>query len=271
MVRYTRTNHLEVGEQTEKALAGSMKTETKQEKRLRQLAELLQGQDKIHLKQAAETLAVSEMTLRRDLTLPHPTLSVIGGYIINKQSGTGSAEYKLIEQNENHVSEKSALGKLAAQRVNNNDTVFFDNGTTTVHIIHAIDDDIAFTGVCFSLNIFLALKSKPNCKPILCGGQFDEKCNHFYPLSSQTELDNLRFDLMFASAAGIDLEQGITCYALTELPYKRQAMRQSQKTILVADSSKIGKVRKAYMCRIEDIDEVLCDSELPKSWLLKQD
>ncbi|MGF1724022.1 DNA-binding transcriptional repressor DeoR [Photobacterium nomapromontoriensis] len=241
-------------------------TETKRDKRVRQLAELLHGQEKIHLKDAADSLCVSEMTLRRDLSEPHPTLSVIGGYIINKQAQTREYDYIINEQNSNNVSEKSALGKIAAKKVKQNDVVFFDNGTTIVHIIHAIDDEINFIGVCCSLNVFLALNNKPNCNAILCGGHFDPKCNHFYPLTESNELANIRFDLMFASAAGIDDQQGITCHALTEIAYKRRAMKQSQYIMLVVDSSKMSKVRKAFVCDIADMDEILCDVDLPLTW-----
>ncbi|MGF1685397.1 DNA-binding transcriptional repressor DeoR [Photobacterium japonica] len=240
--------------------------ETKQEKRIRQLVELLHRKEKIHLKQAAEALSVSEMTLRRDLIEPLAGLSVIGGYIINNQRHEDDYTYCLYEQHESHVREKSEIGKCAAAYIRNNDTVFFDNGTTIVHIIHAIDEHISFTGVCFSLNVFLALKNKPNCHPILCGGGFDSQCNHFYPISENNELDDLRIDIMFASAAGIDRRQGVTCHALTEIPYKRQAMKQSQTVILVVDSSKIGVVRKAAVCRLSAIDAIICDQPLSEEW-----
>jgi DeoR family deoxyribose operon repressor len=49
---------------------------------------------------------------------------------------------------------------------------FFDCGTTTPWIIDAIDDALPFTGVCYSLNTFLALQEKPQCRAILCGGSF---------------------------------------------------------------------------------------------------
>ena len=38
---------------------------------------------------------------------------------------------------------------------------FFDCGTTTPRIIDAIDNALPFTGVCYSLNTFLALQENP--------------------------------------------------------------------------------------------------------------
>ncbi|PSW18230.1 DNA-binding transcriptional repressor DeoR [Photobacterium sanctipauli] len=242
-------------------------SESKRDKRIQQITDLLHNHEKLRLGHIAETLGVSEMTLRRDLTNPPPTMSLLGGYIFNKQFRTTETGYEINEQNANHVKEKHQIGEIAALEVTDNSTIFFDNGTTTVHVIHAIDDELRFTGVCFSLNVFLALKNKPNCHAILCGGQFDDDHNHFYPVSDISEIDNFRFDLMFMSAAGVSLEQGITCYALTELPYKQKAMKQSQKVVLVADSSKFERVKRAATCQLADVDEIISEVPLRDAYL----
>ena len=41
--------------------------ETRRDERINKLAQALKGTDKIHLKEAAQLLGVSEMTIRRDL------------------------------------------------------------------------------------------------------------------------------------------------------------------------------------------------------------
>lgn len=243
-------------------------SETKREKRLKQLSEMLLGREKLHLKDAADSLAVSEMTIRRDLNESNPLVSLIGGYIVNKQANAPDREYIINEQTVNHINEKKRIGKVAAELVAENQTVFFDNGTTIIHIIQAIDDSMPFTGVCFSLNVFLALKNKPNCKAILCGGGYDPKYDNFYPIGTTSEIDNLRFDIMFVSAAGVDLNHGVTCYSLLELPYKQRAIKQSKQVILVADSSKLGKVKSGFVCRLEDLDQFICDVELPDVYRL---
>ncbi|ELR65484.1 Deoxyribose operon repressor, DeoR family [Photobacterium marinum] len=238
-------------------------SETKRDKRLKQLSELLVGREKLHLKDAADSLSVSEMTIRRDLSDSNPFISLIGGYIINKQVNTAEREYVINEQTINNVNEKIKIGSHAASLIAENQTVFFDNGTTIVHIIQAINDKVSFTGVCFSLNVFLALKSKTNCKAVLCGGGYDPRFNNFYPLGVNSEIDNIRFDLVFLSAAGVDIEHGITCYSFHELPYKMRAIKQGKNVILAADHSKFGKVKSAFVCKLSDIHQVISDTELP--------
>lgn len=60
--------------------------ETKQKERLRRLSECIKRSGRIHLKEAARILEVSEMTIRRDLNAdtegPIP-MSLLGGYIVS--------------------------------------------------------------------------------------------------------------------------------------------------------------------------------------------
>ncbi|MDO6544676.1 DNA-binding transcriptional repressor DeoR [Photobacterium sanguinicancri] len=240
--------------------------ETKREKRIRQLSELLLGEEKVHLKDAAESLNVSEMTIRRDFNEPNVLVSLIGGYVVKKQIGAAELEYVINEQSTNHVKEKAKIGQEAACLVFDNQTVFFDNGTTIVHIIQAISDEISFTGVCFSLNVFMALKNKPNCHVILCGGAYDSKHNNFYPLGDSSEIDNIRFDTAFLSAAGIDPAHGLTCYSFNELAYKKRAITQSQNVVLAIDNSKFGVVKSAFICSLNSVDIIISDIDIPAEY-----
>jgi DeoR family deoxyribose operon repressor len=54
-----------------------------------------------------------------------------------------------------------------------------------------------FTAVCYSLNTFLALQEKPECRVILCGGEFHASNAIFKPLNLQDTLSNLCPDIAF--------------------------------------------------------------------------
>ena len=198
--------------------------ETRRDERISQLIQALKRSDKLHLKEAASLLGVSEMTIRRDLNGHSGPVVLLGGYIV--------------------LEPRSA---------------FFDCGTTTPWIIDAIDDALPFTGVCYSLNTFLALQEKPQCRAVLCGGEFHASNAIFMPLSLEDTLSHLSPDIAFYSAAGIDCEQGATCYNLEELPVKHWAMRHARYHVLVVDHSKFGKVRPARMGALAKFDVIASD------------
>ena len=57
--------------------------------RLQRLRRAVESSGALHLKDAAELLKVSEMTVRRDLAGAEAALALLGGYVVNAASPTG--------------------------------------------------------------------------------------------------------------------------------------------------------------------------------------
>lgn len=232
---------------------------TRREERLAKIAHLLKRSGKIHLKEAAAQLDVSEMTLRRDINAEPCDIALLGGYLVGNQSNNGVGHYFVSDQKNKLVAEKQTIGTLGARLIEPEDTVFFDCGTTLPYLIDAISDDVAFTAICYSLNTFLALQDKPKCRVILCGGEFKGDNYIFSSIGPRNELDDLRPNKAFISAAGIDLKFGVTCFYLEELPLKQRALVSSQQRILIADHSKFGQTRAAYIGALSQFDTLITD------------
>ena len=228
--------------------------ETRRDERLAQLINALKRSDKLHLKEAAALLGVSEMTIRRDLNGEGGPVVLLGGYIVLEPRT--ASHYLLSDQKTRLVEEKRKAARLAASLVQPHQTLFFDCGTTTPWIIESIDNALPFTGVCYSLNTFLALQEKPACRVILCGGEFHASNAIFKPLNLNDTLNNLCPDIAFYSAAGVHTRQGVSCFNLDELPVKHWAMSMAQQHVLVVDHSKFGKVRPARMGELAQFDVI---------------
>ncbi|MCU5771905.1 DNA-binding transcriptional repressor DeoR [Erwiniaceae bacterium BAC15a-03b] len=238
--------------------------ETRRDERVNKLAHALKRIDKIHLKDAARLLGVSEMTIRRDLNEQPSTVVLLGGYIVSDPR-ISHGHYFVSDQQSQNVSKKQQLAQLAATLINANDTVFFDCGTTIPYVIDAIDDSLPFTAICCAMNTFLALKEKSGCHVILSGGEFHADNAIFTPLGQNHVLDDLCPSLAFISAAGIDVHQGATCYNINELQMKHHALQRAQHKILLADSSKFGKVLPARIGELDLFDTLISDSAPPKA------
>ncbi|PXW45138.1 DeoR family transcriptional regulator [Erwinia sp. AG740] len=232
--------------------------ETRRAARLNKLAQALKKADKLHLKDAAQLLGVSEMTVRRDLNArPDASVVLLGGYVVCDPKTNGATSYFVSDQQTKHVVEKNIVGELAAACIEPNDTLFFDCGTTIPFIIAAIPDDLPFTAICYSLNTFMALQDKPNGRVILCGGEFHPDNAIFTPLGHQHELDQICPTKAFISAGGIDTQAGATCFSFAELAIKHRAMALSQRVILAADSSKFGKRKPARIGALTLFDTII--------------
>jgi DeoR family deoxyribose operon repressor len=233
--------------------------DTRRAERINQLVQALKRTDKIHLKDAAALLGVSEMTIRRDLNAQPAAVVLLGGYVVAEPRSNSVTHYFVSDQQAKQVAEKRRIGLLAAALIQQNHTVFFDCGTTTPAIIDAIADELAFTAVCHSLNTFLALQHKANCKVILCGGEFKPNNCIFTAVGQHNELDRICPDIAFISAAGVTLQQGATCFNFDELEMKHKAMRMAQQKILVVDHSKFGQIKPACIGPLTQFDRIISD------------
>ena len=237
--------------------------ETRRETRISKLMQALRRNDKIHLKQASSLLGVSEMTIRRDLSAAESPVALLGGYVVLQPGSNTVSRYQNNDQQGRQLEEKRNSARRAAALVKPHQTLFFDCGTTTPWIIDALDDKLPFTGICYSLNTFLALQEKPACRVILCGGEFHASNAIFKPLDINETLANLCPDIAFISAAGVHPEYGATCFNLDELPVKHWALRKSRLKVLVVDGSKFGQVRPACIGELSAFDTLISDAPIP--------
>lgn len=237
--------------------------------RVQKLELLLRQMDKIHLREAAEMLKVSEMTIRRDLSVGSGPVQLLGGYIVRNPQGRGRLDYHIFEHQGKNIAEKMRVGKDAAALVQEGDVVFFDCGSTIPFVASQIDPSIKFTALCCSINVFLALKDKPNCDLILSGGRYSRHNAFLNPIQRTSELDALCTTKAFISAAGIHIKYGVTCFNFEEAKAKQLALDKTQQSILVIDHSKFGVVEQAYIANLADFDFVVCDKDIPKSFYVR--
>ncbi|MGL9773386.1 MAG: DNA-binding transcriptional repressor DeoR [Sodalis sp. (in: enterobacteria)] len=204
--------------------------EMRREEQINRLKQALKRTDKLHLKDAAALLGVSEMTDRRDLKRRNGVAGAAGG--LYRHCAAQQRSNALFRIELHHVDEKAQAGRLAATLIEPDDTLFFDCGTTKPFIIDAIDDDLAFTAVCYSLNTFSALREEPRCNAILCGGLYHPANATFTPLTPDSLLDDICPTKSFFSAAGLCLQSGATCFHFDELALKQRALAMAQYPIL---------------------------------------
>ena len=75
-------------------------------------------------------------------------------------------------------------------------------------------------------------------------------------------LSHFSFSKLFLGVDGIDLEFGLTTTNMMEAQLNKKMIAASQKTIVLADSSKFGKRGFGRICGLEDIEHIITDSNI---------
>ncbi len=136
--------------------------ETRRDERISQLIQALKRSDKLHLKEAAALLGVSEMTIRRDLNGHNGPVVLLGGYIVLEPR---SATHYLLSDQKTRLVDENAVPLVTLPRCLKPIRWLFRLWDNHARIIDAIDNALPFTGVCYSLNTFLALQENPSVGP----------------------------------------------------------------------------------------------------------
>ena len=80
---------------------------------------------------------------------------------------------------------------------------------------------------------------------------------------ASSTIESIYCSKVFFVVDGLDLEYGITCGTGEEASITQKMMQSSQTSIVLCDSSKLGKRGFARICEIGDIDILITDSGMP--------
>lgn len=225
--------------------------------RLAQLRLLAEREGLIRLADAARTLGVSTMTIRRDLATGASGLELLGGHIVDQRRAPA---YTLHIEQASHAAAKLAAGRRAAAMVSAGDTIFLDCGTTMPHLVASLPADLDVTIVCYALNIANAASRMRRAQLFLLGGLFHASSATFYGEDTQRQVERLGIGKAFLSAGGVHQTRGATCSNFNEVPVKQAVLRTATSAYLVVDGSKIGQVKPAWFASLEAFDAIVTEA-----------
>ncbi|WIY53284.1 DeoR/GlpR family DNA-binding transcription regulator [Devosia sp. YIM 151766] len=227
--------------------------------RVATLSAELAGGRALHIGEASKLLGVSDMTIRRDIQQNPDRLAYFGGYVMAAGIVSADGSYSLASAADAHQDAKRRACQHAVELLRPGETIFVDCGTTLVHLIDLIPDDLEITVVCYALNIADRLARKPKVTIIMLGGVYHPASATFFGQEGLRTLSGLGVNLALLSAAGLDEVRGATCAHFHEAEIKRHVMAIAAKRVLVVDQSKVGCIRSVVFAAIDAFDTILTE------------
>jgi DeoR family galactitol utilization operon repressor len=206
----------------------------------------------------AKEMDLSEVTIRNDLK----NLELKGW--INRVRGGAAPSYHqdILERQKIHLEAKNAIARAAAELVRDGDTIMIEAGTTTALIAKFLTGKRDVHVVTNSTLVFSYARMNPNLQITMTGGDFRRSTESMVgPIALQT-LDRLNVRIAFVGTDGFTLERGMTTHIMEGAEIVKVMKHHSETTILVADSSKYGKVGFSGILPLSDMDLILTDSGL---------
>ena len=170
--------------------------------RLNDIENLLEEQNTLSINHLCEIFNVSKNTIRRDIAEleKRGTIKKVYGGIMRNQ--TNIPEPFAAREIKNKTKKKQ-LAKLAANLVDDNDIIYIDSGTTTMHMIPYLAEKKNLTILTANVYVINEAFHYPQMNIIATGGTLYRPSNAFVGASVLQFLEGFNISKCFLAATGI--------------------------------------------------------------------
>ncbi len=233
------------------------------------LLDLLPGAGQLTVAEAAQTLGVSQATIRRDmdqLARQQLVTRTRGGVI----AGNVSYDLPLRYKTARNAPQKQRIGRAAAALVAAGAAVALNGGTTTSEVARALATrpDLqdgtgapAVTVVTNAMNIANELAVRQHIKIVVTGGVARTQSYELIGPFATLVLEQLALDWAILGVDALDPVAGATAHHEGEASINRLMATRAARVMIVADASKLGQRAFARVCAADEIDVIVTDQD----------
>lgn len=218
--------------------------------------------------QLAELLAVSVITIRRDLDFLEK-FGVItrhfGGASINEEP----SEPPLPSRIHSQADEKERIGQAVVDIVHGTESIILDAGSTTQMVANAFMRN-PWKGTVLTIDPRIALTLNDGeslFSVLLTGGLLRKDADALVGTAAESFIRDFRVPYGVIGINGVDLPRGVMNSNVLDYAIKRAIIDASDHVIVVADSQKFQTKALAYLADWTSIDIVVTGRDIPETLL----
>jgi DeoR family transcriptional regulator of aga operon len=243
------------------------KNKPSKKERQEKILELLNEKGYVEVTELSKLFSISEMSIRNDLNDLNRQ-----GKLQRKYGGANTIqvhnrELPLTKKHNRNYEEKKMIGRAAAKLVTDGNSIMLDAGTTAEHIVPFLYNHHDLTIITNAINIINLLLQLPAVNLYTVEGKVDSKSYSIIGEQAETALKKYNAKIAFITVDGISLEKGFTNNSKEATNISRILLNNSHTKIMLADSSKIGKIGIFPLCDWEDIDIWVTDDKVPDDFM----
>lgn len=217
--------------------------------RLDAVLRLLAETGRLQVDDVVTKLQVSPATARRDLD------ALAGQHLLTRTRGGARSQSVAYDlpiryRSEQHGAAKQRIAQAAARLVPRGAVVGLCGGTTSTAVAEALGSrpDLMepsphpnLTVVTNAINIAAQLLMRPQIKTVLTGGVVHTRSYELVGPYTDVVLGRITVDIAFIGVNGIDPVLGATVHDENEASVNSLMAQRAARTVIVTDSSKIGR------------------------------
>ncbi|MFJ4963997.1 Glucitol operon repressor [Streptomyces sp. ADI96-02] len=235
-------------------------SDRKRDERISVMLTLLSQRGELQVRFLPNILGVSGATVRRDLAVMESTGLIRRSYGKITAARRG-AELPVSLRHSQNTEAKRRIGALASSLIPSRPLVMALSGGSTVGFVAkslAARSDL--TVVTNGLDTATSLMARQLVQVVVTGGTARSLSNDLVGKGAEKSLRSYRFDFAIVGADGISPEAGFTRHSTRGAEIDRIMLEQAEHRIVVADSTKLGRVRQAKIVDTGSVHTLVTDS-----------
>ncbi|MBR5192445.1 MAG: DeoR/GlpR transcriptional regulator [Clostridia bacterium] len=237
--------------------------------RQNEILEIVNAKKSVSVEELANELFVSSATIRRDLKVMEDMglLKRSHGGAMSFTSSTEAPAF-LVREQENTIAKK-VIARLAIKFIKNGDSLFVDSSTTVGVLMPMLNDFKYLSVTTTGLKNALLLSQTNNIKVYIAGGIVENHSNSIIGTDAIDFISRIHANVAIISCLGVDLNRGYTDANIEQAKVKQQMRKNSDKVLMLCDSTKFNKT---FMCTDFDfgsIDYLITEKTPPIEYVEK--
>ncbi|MGI3779549.1 MAG: DeoR/GlpR family DNA-binding transcription regulator [Janthinobacterium lividum] len=224
------------------------------------MLDLVARQGSISLADLTQELGVSPATARRDLTEladQRLLLRTHGGATVAQ----GRTELPVALRGAQSAEAKRAIARAMAARVpSGRHVVAISGGTTTAGVARELAWRRDLTVVTNAVTVALLLSERGHVRVVMTGGFLRPESLELVGTLAESTFTAVDVGTAILGADGVSSVAGVTTHDETEARTNHAMVARAQRTVVVADGSKVGRVALAQMAGLDQVAALVTDA-----------
>ncbi len=233
-----------------------------------EILEIARNDGRVVVESLAERFNVTLQTIRRDLTdLADAGLldRVHGGAVM--RTGVSNIGYE--ERRRMNEASKVAIGRACAQAIPDNCSMILNLGTTTEAVARELLHHRNITVVTNNMNVANILVANASCEIMVAGGGLRRSDGGLVGDLTTQFIEQFKVDYAIVGCSALDREGDLLDFDLAEVRVSKAILRQSRRSYLVTDASKLDRPAPVRLASLAELDVVFTDQNLPDELLAR--
>jgi DeoR family glycerol-3-phosphate regulon repressor len=232
----------------------------KPKERRAMIFDIIRQEGGISVDKLVEEFNSSAETIRRDLnklSKAGKIQKIHGGAMLPGPLGEGPYQQRIGE----NVKAKRLVAQKACALISPGDTIFIDTGSSTLSFAEEIIRVNDLTVVTNSAEIARVISSSASgARVYLLGGEYNADNHETTGAMAIAQLEYFYANHAVLATGGIDAVAGVMNYDFGEASVARAMLGRTENAIVLADSSKFGRIAPYVIGPLDQFDQIVCEA-----------